>query len=237
MGQNKQELVHLLNFVKQIYSNPDNGEFIAGIQGMVLDGDFNVKKDISEIRENLQMRGQQSIDYSFVRDEVVRNQLRVDNIRMENAALNMSMSDTERFNSFCINAFLQVENLVNYYFREYYDNDLEAVCSEIESATAKDKYPFERKSYMKKLGDIPAEKKILTFCRLFFPFDPKIKLYDYTYSKLDMLRQIRNDNFHRGGGDEPVPEKKDGYRTESEYRETLRSFCDKVRENLASKGR
>lgn len=234
MGQDKTELVHLLNFVKEIYKNTDNKEFAAGIQAMVLEDDLEVKKDLDDIREALHLRGKESIDYSFVNDEIVRNQLRVDNLRMENVALDLKLTDGERFNSFCINAFLQVENLANYFYITMYDNDLADVLSEIEDATQNDKYPFKRTGYEKKIGDIAIASKISAFSNRYFPYDAAAKIYDYTGSALQKLRLIRNDNFHRGGIGEAAPEDKKPYGTENDYRETLKTFVAKVKDLLIS---
>ncbi|MCQ2051463.1 MAG: hypothetical protein MJY74_04580 [Bacteroidaceae bacterium] len=230
MGQGKQELIHLLNFVKQVYSDPENKEFIAGLQATVLEGDLDIKKDINEIREALQLRGKNSLDYSFVKDEYVRNQLLVDNLRMENVALNLTISDDERFHSFCINAFLQVENIMNYYYSVRYSNDISSVLYDIEYNTQADKYPYRRNGREVNIGDIPIYNKLSAFCNQYFPFDPKAGIYDYTSKNLQTLREIRNDNFHRGGMKENLQDVK--YQTESDYRRTLIRFVNKIEEIL-----
>jgi len=234
MGQDKTELVHLLNFVKQIYANPDNKEFIAGIQAMVIDGDLDIKQDINDIRVALQLRGKNSLSYSFVKDDSVRNQLLIDNLRMENVALNLTLNDAERFNSFCINAFLQVENILNYYYITAFD-DFDDVLDEIENATSTNKYPFKRNSNTRTVGDIPVASKIAAFCSRYFPYDPAAKLYDNTGLNLQKLRMIRNDNFHRGGIGETIPaeDKPSPYGTEKDYKETLIRLVEKIEDILS----
>lgn len=231
MGQDKTELVHLLNFVKQIYANPKNKEFAAGIQAMVLDGDMDIKQDINDIRVALQIRGKNSLSYSFVKDDIVRTQLLVDNLRMENAILNLSMSDDERYNTFCINAFLQVENLLNYFYVSSLDGILDIVC-EVENATQGQKYPFKRSGYEKRVSDIPSAKKLLAFCLTYFPYASDTP--DFTYHKLKQLANIRNSNFHRGGTKEDLSvDEKLTYYSLDEFRGVLIDLAEKIEELLS----
>lgn len=231
MGQDKTELVHLLNFVKQIYANPENKEFAAGIQAMVLDGDLDIKQDINDIRVALQLRGKNSLSYSFVRDEVVRTQLLVDNLRMENAILNLTLSDEERYNTFCINAFLQVENLLNYYYASSHENILDII-SDVENATQYQKFPYKRSGFEKRVSDIPSAKKLLAFCLSYFPFASDTP--DFTYHKLKQLANIRNMNFHRGGTKEDLStDEKITYYSIDEFRGVLIDLSEKIEERLS----
>ncbi len=50
MGQDKKQLTKLLAFVKELYDNPDNKEFAAGIESMVLN-DLKYRKENSKIDE------------------------------------------------------------------------------------------------------------------------------------------------------------------------------------------
>ena len=50
MGQDKKQLTKLLAFVKELYNDPDNNEFAAGIQAMVID-DLKYQKDGGKIDE------------------------------------------------------------------------------------------------------------------------------------------------------------------------------------------
>ena len=82
----------------------------------------NITDDVQAIREALEIRANKSIAYDFVRHQRLRDQLIIDNLRMENAALNLQQNEKERFYTFCVNAFYQVENIINYYFHETYPN-------------------------------------------------------------------------------------------------------------------
>lgn len=50
MGQDKKQLTKLLAFIKELYDNPDNKEFAAGIESMVLN-DLKYRKENSKIDE------------------------------------------------------------------------------------------------------------------------------------------------------------------------------------------
>ena len=50
MGQDKKQLTKLLAFVKEVYDNPDNKEFAAGIQAIVIK-DLKAKNDDNKIAE------------------------------------------------------------------------------------------------------------------------------------------------------------------------------------------
>ena len=65
-----------------------------------------ISDDIAAIRAALEIRGYNSIDYSFIKEPRLRDYLNADNLRMENAALNFQEKESERFYSFCVNAFL-----------------------------------------------------------------------------------------------------------------------------------
>lgn len=151
--------------------------------------------DVHAIREALEIRANNSISYDFILEkgnQRLRDQLIVDNLRMENAAMNLTEKEQERFYSFCANAFYQIENVVNFYFYIKLPN-IEDLLTFIESATKNDgKYAFKRnvKKVYKSVGDIEITHKLNAICNTLFPND-KIKI---TYSQ---LRQVRNEGAHR----------------------------------------
>lgn len=159
MGQDKKQLTKLLAFVKGLYDDPDNKEFAAGLNAIVLNRlAITTNQEIEKVKEALELRADFSIDYSFVKDIFVQRQLMIDNLRMENVLLNLSMSEMERYDNFCVNAFLQVENILNYYFCEKYNKDLDSILTDIENITQDDKYPFKRipnKTYLY-VSEIPS---------------------------------------------------------------------------------
>ena len=239
MGQDKKQLTKLLAFVKGLYDDPDNKEFAAGLNAIVLNRlAITTNQEIEKVKEALELRADFSIDYSFVKDIFVQRQLMIDNLRMENVLLNLSMSEMERYDNFCVNAFLQVENILNYYFCEKYNKDLDSILTDIENITQYDKYPFKRipnKTYLY-VSEIPIASKIQAFCNEFFPFDSTNT--DYTTKNLHALRNMRNDIFHRAGegGEKPADEAKKGKAatipTAAVFRDTLRRLVLEVKSQL-----
>ena len=76
-----------------------------------------IKSDTEAIRNHLEIRANVSMDFEFVKNERVKKQLIKDNLKMENSRLDIQIkNDTERFYNFCVEAFYQIEELVNYYF-------------------------------------------------------------------------------------------------------------------------
>lgn len=82
----------------------------------VVSSQMSIRDDVHAIRETLEIRANNSISYDFILakgNQRLRDQLLIDNLRMENAALNLKEKELERFYSFCANAFYQIENVVN----------------------------------------------------------------------------------------------------------------------------
>lgn len=162
----------------------------------VVSSQMSICDDVHAIRETLEIRANNSISYDFILakgNQRLRDQLRMDNLRMENAALNLKEKELERFYSFCANAFYQIENVVNFYFYVMFP-DIDNLLSFIENATNVDgKYSFKRnanKEY-KSVSDIEITYKLNAICTTLFPDDKNIKI---TYSQ---LRQVRNEGAHR----------------------------------------
>ena len=168
------------------------------ISASTVSNSLDISDDIAAIRAALEIRGYNSIDYSFIKEPRLKDYLNADNLRMENAALNFQEKESERFYSFCVNAFYQVENIVNYYFYKAYPN-IEDLLTVIEEATKNDtdgkkSFKFKRAKgefIEKNVGDIQIFYKINALCNLLFPKDDKIK------STLGNLRKVRNEGEHR----------------------------------------
>ena len=154
-----------------------------------------ISQDISEIRAALEIRGNHSIEYDFIKEKRLREQLLIDNYRMENAALNLQEKEIDRFYIFCVNAFYQVENIVNYYFYILYP-DINDLLTVIEDATKNDgekgMYRFDRsKGQYDNIGDIQIAHKINALCNLLFTNDIPVR------ATLGNLRKVRNEGEHR----------------------------------------
>ncbi len=152
----------------------------------------SVSSDVSAIRSALEIRATESLKYSFVKVQRLRDQLVIDNLRMENAALNLQEKESDRFYVFCVNAFYQIENILNYYYHILYPN-ISDLLSEIERATSADpeKFQFKRTNKENSVVDIPVYYKITAICNSLFPDNLQIKVI------LNNLRRIRNDGEHR----------------------------------------
>ena len=189
---------------KIVQLSKQNPEFAAELRkrlnmtssANVVSSQMSICNDVHAIRETLEIRANNSISYDFILakgNQRLRDQLLIDNLRMENAALNLREKEQERFYSFCANAFYQIENAVNFYFYVMFP-DIDNLLSFIENATNIDgKYSFKRntnKEY-KSVSDIEITHKLNAICNTLFPDDKHIKA---TYSQ---LRQVRNEGVHR----------------------------------------
>ncbi len=168
------------------------------IPASTISSQVSVAGDIAEIRAALEIRGNHSVDYGFVKEQRLREQLFIDNWRMENAALNLKEKEVDRFYVFCVNAFYQIENIVNYYFYTLYPN-INDLLTAVEEATKNDSdgkksFKFKRATgdfVEKNVGDIPIFFKMNALCNLLFPNDVNLK------STLGSLRKVRNEGEHR----------------------------------------
>ena len=195
MGQNKEELKRLLAFIDTLVKQPGNDEFVAGLRALVYKGKTSEKEDLEDIRRILKIRGTQSVNYSFVDDELTRNQLIMDNIRMEDALLDNSLSIEDKWYEFCTYAHFQVENLLNLYFAQYFDS-FNDVLTYIEKNTSyKGNNAFQRQPNQKSVEHIFISYKSDAFCTEFFPYVPNLP--DYTSYNLKLIRDVRNEYSHR----------------------------------------
>lgn len=154
--------------------------------------DNNVASNITFIRETLEIRANISVSYDFIEEQRLRDQLIIDNLRMENVALNLRKSEQERFYTFCVNAFYQLENIVNYYFHVTFP-DIDDLLAIIEKYTEEEKnndFKFRKNGREENVSDIPIAHKINALCNMLFPGD-KFKM------TLGQLRQVRNEGEHR----------------------------------------
>lgn len=151
-----------------------------------------IMDDVSAIREALEIRANKSINYDFVKEQRLRDQLIIDNLRMENAALNLQESEEDRFYVFCVNAFYQLENIVNYYFYSTYPDfkNIQDIVEEYTKNELSEDFRYKKRERERNVGDIPIAHKINALCNMLFPDDPfKITL--------GTLRQVRNEGEHR----------------------------------------
>ena len=152
----------------------------------------NISSDITAIRSALEIRANASITYSFVKYQRLRDQLIIDNLRMENAALNLQDPEADRFYVFCVNAFYQVENILNYFYHTVFP-EVESLLKEIEDATHDEKndFKFKRTGKEQNVGSIPVAHKLNAFFNSYLPEESSLKW------SIGTLRQVRNEGEHR----------------------------------------
>ena len=232
MGQNKEELKKLLSFIDALIKQPGNEEFVAGLRALVCETDHpDLKVELEDIRRILNIRGKQSIDYSFVDDEITRQQLIMDNLRMENAYLDNDLSIEDRWNEYCSYIHFQVENVLNY----YYDNafpDFDTAQRYIEKFTKGIQNPFQRDVTLSNSSQITTYIKTTAFCNDFFPFN-KLKP-DYTSKNLNQIRTVRNEYIHRSTAN-TVRELQKKYTTPGALKTPLVNLVNCIRSLFISK--
>lgn len=199
-----EKLTSVIDRVKRLaQQNPEfERELITALVNLppskIVQSISTIKSDVSIIREALQIRANCSISYDFIpasgKYQRLKDQLIVDNLRMENASIGLKTDEKERFYSFCVNAFYQIENIINYYYYVLYpsiDNLKKSI--EVGTATEKENYQYHPKNDddIKSVADISISYKIDAFCNTNFPKNKNIKI---TYSQ---LRQVRNEGEHR----------------------------------------
>lgn len=139
MGKDKrQQLTQLLAFIKELYDHPDNKEFAAGIRDLVLNdesftkgiGASAMRGDPEAIRKieaylslDFRIDAKNLEDYSFIKDESVRERLQADYREMLRYQFGTRNHKID-FPEFCRFAVLQIEMLTNYYFNMRYGSDI-----------------------------------------------------------------------------------------------------------------
>jgi hypothetical protein len=150
-----------------------------------------IKSDTEAIRNHLEIRANVSMDFEFVKNERVKKQLIKDNLKMENSRLDIQIkNDTERFYNFCVEAFYQIEELVNYYFgMKYTFEDFVLLISSKNNGKI-----FNQKQ----LSEITIAEKIFVFEGLFYygQIDAVGKTIRYE-STINLIREVRNEDSHR----------------------------------------
>lgn len=162
------------------------------VPASVVNVNSEITADISAIRSALEIRANASITYSFVQNQRLRDQLIIDNLRMENAALNLQDPEEDRFYVFCVNAFYQVENILNYFYHTTFP-EVESLVKEIEYATQYEKndFKFRRTGKEQNVGSIPVAHKLNAFFNSYMPEEGSLKW------SIGTLRQVRNEGEHR----------------------------------------
>ena len=191
----KESLEKLLNLIDEICKDEKNLWFKNDLYSKITiskqvsnstDKFIQIKKDTSKIINLLNINPAISVDYSFIKHKLLRTRLELDNLRMENIRYDLKETDEmKRLYDFCINAFYQIENLINFYYFEKFPK-IDALLTHLENIQDS---KFKRKDE-KNIGDIPIYAKIYAFNKTYYT-------EDYTGYNIDSLRLIRNEGLHR----------------------------------------
>ncbi len=226
---NKKQLETLLETLSEKLKDPRNSEIRESLRRMLDNA------DLRDLRDAMHLSGYKSIDYSFIKEDILRTQLEVDNMRMEDAAHSTQIADEERFFIFCINAFYQIENITNYYFVKRYPNfgDL-MVYLEAHSNFKHKVNPKTQEIVEKGVGDVDISCKIFALCGELFPSTEDQP--DFTYKMINNLRFVRNEGSHRCQVEgKPANEKLEKFYKYNDFntvRETLRKYTTTIKEQL-----
>lgn len=191
MSEGRDKYKKLLDKIEQLTGN--DPEFRKAMEERFFS---SISRNIEEIRDILRIKERQSIDYSFIPDKykILREQLIIDNLRMENSRYDLKSDEFERFYNFCTCAFLQIENLINYYYYRRFP-DFNDFLLYLERTP---KTYFKRSPIIKTINDITIAIKIYSFNLEHFPHpDSNNKKYNKTNFNLQNLREVRNEGFHR----------------------------------------
>ena len=193
-----EKLIATVNKIKLLAEqNPEFNQTMQKLFGntvsaSVVNINSTITEDISAIRSALEIRANASLTYSFVINQRLRDQLIIDNLRMENAALNLKEPEADRFYVFCVNAFYQVENILNYFYYTSFP-EIDALLKEIEDGTQNEKndFKFRRTGKEQNVGSIPVAHKLNAFFNTYLPEEVSLKW------SIGTLKQVRNEGEHR----------------------------------------
>lgn len=188
MGQDKQQLAKLLQFVKAIYDNPANSEFRKGLRAIV-EGD--ISKDEPHILHSIEkylsldfnIDPVEKADYSFIEEDYAREKLNADFREMLRYRFGTRGHKID-FAEFCRFAVLQIEMLVNYYYDKKYHQDI----SLIQQALLSDNSQIQFK--VKLVSEIALKSKIYGLKKEFGWTPSDINVYLHSID-------IRNRQSHR----------------------------------------
>lgn len=188
----KQQWDALLESLSEKLKEPRNSKIRESLRKM-LDS-----ADLKDLRDVMHLSGYKSVDYSFIHEDILRTQLEVDNLRMEDAAHSTQIKeDEERFFLVCIHAFYQIENLINYYFVKKFPDFSQLIEYLEQKSNFKHREdPKTNEIREKTVGDIDISYKMHTILHELCPNSTRDDP-DYMYSTMQRLRDIRNEGSHR----------------------------------------
>lgn len=192
MAQNKEQLNKLLLFIKRLIEEPGNEDFVKGLRKL-LDVPIHGLKDDSKLSDIEKYLGLDykldsatpDIDYSFIQEAFVRDQLISDYREMLRYRYGVRSHKID-FSEYCRYAMLQIEQMLNYYYQNKFSSDEELVTYINNNSFA----TIERIDSVKSLS---LAVKLSAFSK-----NLDRKLIDC----LDFAREARNEQSHRSAKEE-----------------------------------
>ena len=135
MAQNKEQLEKLLHFIERLVNEPGNEDFANKLRQMLCVPSPFVSTDNSKLIEIEKYLGldylldsaSSNIDYSFVADDYIREQLISDFREMLRYRYGVRSHKID-FSEYCRYAMLQVEQLINYFYQNKFSSNEEVKC-------------------------------------------------------------------------------------------------------------
>lgn len=188
MSYKKETLKNLLSLIEQICKEPDNKWFETELKEILNTtlSDLNQRqlKTIEKIEKYLDLEGIDSIDYSLIKDKQVKTQLIRDSLEMSKYRLGLINNKTN-FAEYCKYGHFQAEELINYFYYTYYNNDINKILLIINANTK-----FKSYKEITNLSEIDYSFKLVAFCTVF-------NVSKSTKEILDFIRKMRNKISHR----------------------------------------
>ncbi len=190
LGSNHQEVIASKALFQKLSQTEIKRENSGQSKSDSCDALIPIKSDTEAIRNHLEIRANVSIDFEFVKNERVKKQLIKDNLKMENSRLDIQIkNDTERFYNFCVEAFYQIEELVNYFFITKHPSDAVAYLKTKNSQINTVEFDFLK---------IEISKKLYVFESLFYYGQTDANGRNIRYeSTINLIRDVRNEDSHR----------------------------------------
>ncbi len=183
----KESLEKLLLLIDEICSQEENLWFKKSIENKYSNiNNPDVLNMLKNIQKYLMIDGVEVIDYSDIKNEIVRNQLFRDCIEMSKYRLG-KINDTINFDEYCRYAHMQAEELLNYFYTEKFYGNMDFVQEFIVKY-----FPiYTVKSSIQSLNQISYLPKLSAF----------VKAYDLEKgsfkSIIEFLNNLRNEMSHR----------------------------------------
>lgn len=186
LGVNREALTGMLSQkLKNITDRLPNERSVVETPNLIVEKINQLTTEVASLKQLLSLKAEPSVDYNDITHLATQKHLRVDNLSMEEAALNLSHSDTERFYNFCSRATFQIENLLNYFYWKR-PNGLEALV-----ALLQNKGTVFYEGVPKKVSGVKTYSKILAFeTEFYYPLGEQ-------NSKLQIINRVRNLDSHR----------------------------------------